>query len=65
MPQEVYRVSEFCAQYAISRRSFYREIKANRLRVMKRGRRTYVIRGEAELWLAHQKNALPHARCNL
>ncbi len=55
MEQEVYCINDFCIRYAISRRSFYREIKANRLRVMKRGRRTYVARSDAELWFQSQR----------
>jgi hypothetical protein len=55
MEQEVYRTHEFCARYAISRRSFYREIRAKRLHVIKRGGRTYVARKDAELWLDAQR----------
>ena len=51
MEQEVYRVSEFCQRYAISRTAFYREVWANRLRIIKRGRRTLIIRTDAEKWL--------------
>lgn len=51
MEQEVYYVNDFCKRYAISRSEFYREIKANRLRIMKRGCRTYVTRHDAEAWL--------------
>jgi hypothetical protein len=57
MEQEIYRVNDFCVRYAISRRSFYREIKADRLRVIKRGRRTYVARSDAESWLQNQHQA--------
>jgi len=57
MEQEVYRVKDFCERYAISRRSFYREIKANRLHIIKRGHRTYVARSDAESWLENQRQA--------
>ena len=50
MDKEVYRVLEFCQRYAISRSSLYREITANRLHVIKRGRRTLIARKEAERW---------------
>jgi predicted DNA-binding transcriptional regulator AlpA len=58
MTTEVYRVNEFCNLFAISRTSFYREIKAKRLPVMKRGCRTYVSRVDAEAWVASQKQIL-------
>ncbi len=50
-----YRVSEFCRVYAISRASFYREVRAERLRLLKRGRRSLVERSEAERWFANLK----------
>jgi len=51
MEQEVYRVSEFCKIYAISRTALYREIWAKRLTVIKRGRRTLIVSTEAKRWL--------------
>ena len=50
MEQLIFRVSEFCHLYAISKTSFYREVKARRLRLIKRGRRSYVERQEADRW---------------
>lgn len=50
MDKEAYRVTEFCQRYAISRTSLYEEINANRLRIIKRGRRTLIARTEAERW---------------
>jgi len=50
MEKEVYRVSEFCQRYAISKASVYREVTANRLRIVKRGRRTLITRTEASRW---------------
>lgn len=47
---EAYRVSEFCKRYVISKASFYREIAANKLHIIKRGRTTLVTRAEAERW---------------
>lgn len=55
MEQEIYRVNDFCHRYAISRSGFYREIRAHRLRVMKRGCRTYVARTDAEAWVERQR----------
>lgn len=49
---EVYRVSEFCERYKISRTSLYKEVNEKRLRLIKRGRRTLISRLEAERWLA-------------
>ena len=61
MEQEIYRISDFCTRYAISRRSFYREIAANRLHIMKRGRRTLVAREDAEIWFRDYKEGqIPH-----
>ncbi len=50
MEKAVYRISEFCLLYAISRTSLYREIRSTRLRVIKRGRRVLISRTEAERW---------------
>ncbi|MDR3424336.1 MAG: hypothetical protein P4L50_01785 [Anaerolineaceae bacterium] len=53
MPEPVaYLIPDFCRIYAISRTSFYREIKAKRLRLFKRGKRSLVERVEAERWYA-------------
>jgi len=48
MEQEVYTIKDFCRCYAISRTAFYREIWANRLHMIKRGRRTLITRADAE-----------------
>jgi len=45
-----YRVSEFCQRYIISKASFYREVAANRLHIIKRGRTTLITHDEAERW---------------
>jgi len=47
---KAYRVSEFCRRYVISKASFYREVAANRLHIVKRGRTTLIVRDEAERW---------------
>ena len=52
----VYRVSEFCDKFVISKASFYREVKALRLRIIKRGRTTLVTKAEAERWFS----SFPH-----
>jgi hypothetical protein len=59
MEQEAYRVNEFCQKYAISRASLYREIKAAKLAICKRGRSTLIARVEAERWFDEiRKNSL-------
>ncbi|MDD4615840.1 MAG: hypothetical protein PHW76_01805 [Alphaproteobacteria bacterium] len=50
MEPVAYRVSEFCRIYVISKASFYREVQAGRLHILKRGRRSLVERTEAERW---------------
>lgn len=44
-------VKEFLRQYAISRTSFYDEVKKGNLRVLKRGRRTLISKADAAVWL--------------
>lgn len=62
MEKMVYRVQDFCNSYSISRRSFYREIKANRLCVFKRGGRTYIARDDADAWLQSQRLNLQNVK---
>ncbi|MGB9152682.1 MAG: DNA-binding protein [Alphaproteobacteria bacterium] len=47
---EAYRVSEFCKRYVLSKATFYREVAAKRLHIIKRGRTTLILRAEAERW---------------
>ena len=56
MEQEVYTIKDFCRCYAISRTAFYREVWASRLRVIKRGRRTLVVRIDADKWLRNHES---------
>lgn len=44
-------VPEFLRKYAISRTSFYKEVKEGRLCVVKRGRRTLITKQDSEVWL--------------
>jgi hypothetical protein len=60
MTQEAFRVSEFCQRYAISKASFYREVIANRLAIIKRGRTTLITRAEAERWFERLCQNQPH-----
>lgn len=43
-------VAEFKDRYKISHSAFYREVKANRLRIRKIGRSTRVAVRDAEAW---------------
>ena len=45
-------IPEFMAWASISRSQVYREIKAGKLRLTKRGRRSFIARQDAEAWLA-------------
>lgn len=50
-----FSVRKFCQMHAIGRTTFYEEVKYGRLRVRKLGKRTLVLREEAERWV----DALP------
>lgn len=54
--KERYNVEDFCFAYTVSRSEFYREVKLKRLRVIKRGRRTYIAKSDAEIWLNKQRD---------
>jgi hypothetical protein len=55
MEQEIYRVNDFCKHFSISRSAFYREVRANRLSILRRGCRTFVSRRDAEAWIERQR----------
>ena len=59
VPKASESVSEFCAKYGIGRTTFYAEVKAGRLRVVKLGRRTLVPVCEGELWFSRLPTAQP------
>jgi excisionase family DNA binding protein len=48
--REAYAVSEFCDRYGICRQTFYEEVRRGRLRALKLGKRTLVLRRDAENW---------------
>ena len=50
-------VTEFLAWASIGRTKFYEEVNADRLKIRKIGRKTLILRADAEAWL----NALPEA----
>jgi excisionase family DNA binding protein len=53
--REAYAVREFCARYGICRQTFYDEIKRGRIRALKLGKKTIILRSDAEAWA----NSLP------
>jgi excisionase family DNA binding protein len=48
--KEAFSIREFCARYSICRDTFYRELRRGRLRATKLGRKTIVLRPDAEAW---------------
>jgi excisionase family DNA binding protein len=48
--REAFAVREFCARYGICRQTFYDEIKRGRLRALKLGKKTLVLKSDAESW---------------
>jgi excisionase family DNA binding protein len=54
-PREALAVREFCAFYGICRQTFYDEVRRGRLRALKVGRKTVVLKSDAEAW----RNSLP------
>ncbi|MBB2486639.1 helix-turn-helix domain-containing protein [Mitsuaria sp. WAJ17] len=53
-------VNDFCLWAGIGRTALYAELKSGRLAAKKLGRRTIIVRSEAERWLA----SLPPQRRN-
>jgi predicted DNA-binding transcriptional regulator AlpA len=53
MQKELITIPEFVTLYSISRTALYREVNANRLRLVKRGRRSLISREDAAAWLAN------------
>jgi excisionase family DNA binding protein len=48
--REAFAVREFCARYGICRQTFYDELHRGRLRAVKLGKKTIVLRSDAEAW---------------
>ncbi len=53
-----FTIKEFCDAYRLCRESAYRQIRTGKLRAVKLGRRTLILRSDAEAWAA----ALPELR---
>ena len=45
-------VKEFCDAYRLCREKAYQEVRARRLRAVKLGRKTLILRADAEVWAA-------------
>ena len=50
--REAFAVREFCARYGICRQTFYDEVRRGRLRALKLGNKTIVLRTDADAWVA-------------
>jgi excisionase family DNA binding protein len=50
--RRTYTIAEFCQKYQVGRNSFYNEVSAGRLKVVRVGRRVLVRVDDAETWLA-------------
>jgi predicted DNA-binding transcriptional regulator AlpA len=50
--REAFAVREFCARYGICRATFYSELHRGRLRAVKLGAKTVVLKADAETWVA-------------
>jgi excisionase family DNA binding protein len=47
-----FTIAEYCRRYRICRETAYREIRAGRLPARKLGRKTLILRADAETWAA-------------
>jgi len=56
--KETFTVRELCGRYGICRATFYAEVKRGRLRAIKLGKKTIVMRADADAWAA----SLPELR---
>jgi excisionase family DNA binding protein len=56
--REAFTVREFCARYGICRQTFYDEIKRGRIKARKLGKKTVILRADADAWAA----SLPELR---
>jgi excisionase family DNA binding protein len=48
--KQAFAVREFCARYGICRQTFYDEVKRGRIRAKKLGKKTVILRSDAENW---------------
>jgi excisionase family DNA binding protein len=45
-------IKQFCNQFGLGKDRFYEEVRLGRLRAIKVGHRTLILRADAERWLA-------------
>jgi hypothetical protein len=50
--REAFAVAEFCGRYGICRETFYQEVRRGRLRALKLGAKTIVLKADADAWVA-------------
>ncbi|WP_374622451.1 DNA-binding protein [Devosia sp.] len=50
--REAYTIEAFCRAFSTSRSQTYRELAAGRLRAVKLGSRTLILRADADAWAA-------------
>jgi excisionase family DNA binding protein len=50
MTREAFGVREFCTRYGICRQTFYDEVKRGRIKAVKLGKKTMILRSDAEAW---------------
>jgi hypothetical protein len=50
--REAFAASEFCDRYGICRQTFYDEVRRGRLRALKLGAKTIVLKTDADAWVA-------------
>lgn len=55
----VFSVNDFCQWACIGRTAFYAELKSGRLSAKKFGRRTIILKSEAERWLTSLPSQRP------
>jgi hypothetical protein len=48
--RDAFAIREFCARYGICRDTFYAEVRRGRLRALKLGKKTIVLKADAEGW---------------
>jgi excisionase family DNA binding protein len=51
--RKAFAVREFCACYGICRDTFYSEVRRGRLRAVKLGAKTVVLKSDADAWAAN------------
>jgi hypothetical protein len=49
---EAFTVNDFCRKFRIGRDKFYDEVRDRRLRARKVGKKTVVLKSDAETWTA-------------